>query len=200
MRSEKGFIWNFISIMLTFSFVSIMYLTFAILNFAIWNDYVIYNMQNITEQLETQGTIKMGVANWTLSMADQYRETNFHYDDIWFFAYMVFVISTLIGAYKSRQQNYFSFLSFLFYGIMFVLFLLTIFSTLTNWWNDEILTKMLPNTVILLPKFYYYLNHIGIFSTVHLALCLIVNLFDFDFALINAKKKKESDAIDEEVV
>lgn len=139
--SKKGFLMNTISWILIFSFLSIFYLSIAILNFALWNDYVMYNMQNLTEQLEDDGVIKLGVANYTQTVGDQFRETNFHWDDIWFMCYLIFVMATLVSAYKSKPQNYFGFLTFLFYGIMFVLFLLTIFASFTTWWNDQVLIK-----------------------------------------------------------
>jgi len=198
--NKKSFMIDIISWILIFSFVSIFYITIAILNFALWNDYVIYNMQNITEDLEIVGTIKAGTANFTQTAADQFRTTNFHFDDIWFLGYFIFVFTSLVASYRAKQQNYFSFLSFLFYGIMFVLFLLTIFSTLTTWWQTEILEKMLPDTAINLPKFYFYVENIGIFSTIHLALCLIVNLFDFKLAFMKAAKKQEEISFDDEVI
>lgn len=191
MRNKKGNIFEFTGIILLFSFISIVYLTIAILNFGVWNDYVLYNMQNITETLGQQGIISNETVQFTQGAADQFRTLNFHFDDLWFAIYMVFVFITLVAAYKSPPINYFSFLGVLFYGIMFILFMLTIFSTLTNWFNDNILQNIVPSAEIILPKFYFYLEHIGIFSAVHLVLCLIVNLFNFDMGTIKQSKQKE---------
>lgn len=182
---------NILAWIVIFGFVSVVYLTIAILNYAVMNDYVLYNLQNLTEDLENSHVIKAGVANFTQDAADRYRETNFHYDDIWALAYMILIIGTIAAAYESRQQNYIGFLSMLFYGIMFVLFIITIVSTVTNWFNDEILVKMLPDVVILLPKFYYYLDHIGVFSAVHVVVCLLVNVMNFDLSRIRQSKEKE---------
>lgn len=176
---------------LLFSLVSIVYISFALINFAAVNDYVFYEMQNITETLERDAIIRAGTANFTLSAADSYRTTNLHIDDFWLFLYMVFFISTLITAYKTRQKNYYSFLSIMFYGIMFILFLLSIFASLTDWFNEQVLLRALPNAIILLPKFYFFLEHIGIFTSIQVVACLVVNQLNFDFATIRERRKKE---------
>lgn len=196
---KKGNILQISGLILLFSFVSIIYLTLSIMHFGIFNDYLFYEMQNITETLEEQGTIKAGISNITITYADQFRQFNFHFDDIWFAIYLAFIMSSFIMAYYARPHNYFGFLSLLFYGVMFFLFLLTIFQTLTNWWNTNILTQLIPGTVVLLPKFYYYINHIGIFSAIQLVLCMVINLIDFDFGKL-ADKKEQQDMGDEEII
>lgn len=201
-KRGQTFLWQLNVWILIFSFVSIIYITYAILNFAIINDYLLYNLQDISESLEVQGVVGTGFSNITQSFGNSYTSFNFHWDDLWFIAYWIFLISTLIAAYQSRQMNYFGFLPFLFYGIMFVLFLLTLFTTLTDWWKTEIMLALFPDIIIYLPKFYFYLDNIGIFSAVHIVLCLLVNLIDFDFGKIINRRKQEQQALqeDDEVV
>lgn len=200
MRKKKAVIYEISGLILFFSFISIFYITLAILQFAIWNDYVIWNMQNITETLESQGVLNNGTSLKTQVYADSYRNFNMHYDDIWFLVYALFIASSFVIAYRAKPQNYFGFLSVLFYGIMFLLFLLTIFVTLTNWWKDNILTRLLPEAIIHLPKFYYYLDHVGIFTAVQLVICLVINLVDFDFTKINQRKEQEKQSAEGEEV
>ena len=79
--------------------------------------------------------------------------------------------------------------------------MLTLVSTLTTWFRDSILLAMIPSATLIVPKFTYYLNHIGIFTAVHLALCLLVNMLDFDFSKIITRKKQETQIMkDDEVV
>lgn len=198
---KKGGILEISALTLVFSFISIIYIFIAVFLFATSNDYIFVELQNISETLEQQGIIKNGTSARTQTYGETYQEFNYHLDDLWFIAYLVFIISSLIVSYKAERQNYFSFLGILFYGLMFVLFLLTLFSTITNWFKDEILLSIVPTAYIVVPKFYYYLDHIGIFSAIHLVVCLLVNMIDLDLAKIFQKKKEEEAVMnDEEVV
>lgn len=199
---KKGNILNISGYVLVFSFVSIIYLFIAIFMFASANDYLFYNLQNITEEMENIGAVQSGTAALTQNWGNDYTNYNLHLDDFWLFAYVVFLISSFIVAYRTRRQNYFSFLGYLFYGIMFILYILTFFSIITNWFNENILMNVIPSAIILLPKFYYYLNHIGIFSAIQLGICLLLNQVDLNFAKIIQSKKKEEAALkeDEEIL
>lgn len=199
--NKKSQLFEVFGFALVFSFVSIICIFLAILNYGITNDYIIYNMQNLTEELNEDGIVNNKTVNYLQARADEYRNFNFHIDDIWFFLYLAFIISSFVVAYQTKPINYFGWLSILFYGIMFLLFVLTIFQTLTNWFNTEILVKIIPDAIILLPKFYYYVDHIGVFTAIQIVICLVINLVDFNFASIFAKKKQEQQALeDEEVV
>ena len=198
--NKKGSLTEIAGTSVVFSLTSIIYIFLAVLNYGIINDYIIFNMQNVTETLYNDGIIPNRTVNFMQARADEFRLFNFHFDDLWFLSYFVFVFSSLTLAYRTRQMNYFGFLNTLFYGVMFMLFVLSIFTTLTTWFNDNILLKILPGVIILLPKFYFYLEHIGLFTLVHFVLCMLINMVDLDFASIVRKKKKEDEVMDDEVV
>ena len=176
---------------LVFSLISIIYIFISIFSFTAINDNLFYNLQNITESLEHDGIVTNGTSALTQTFGDDFRNFNLKTDDLWLIAYTVFIMNSLVLSYKVSRLNYFSFLGFLFYGMMFILLLLSIFTTTTDWFKDEILTAIIPSAYILVPKFYYYLDHIGIFSAIHLGLCLLINMVDFDFLGINRRKKQE---------
>jgi len=186
---------------LVFSFISIIYIFISVFWYATANDYLFYELQNITETLENQGIVINGTSAFTQTFGDDFRNFNFHLDDLWFISYLIFIISSFVVSYRSRKMDNFSFLGILFYGIMGFLFILTIFSTLTTWFQNNILLAVLPTVHLIVPKFYYYLDHLGVFSAIHLVICLVINKVDFDFAKIFQKKKQEEQALkDEEVV
>jgi len=201
MGNKKGNILQISGWIVLFSLLSIVYITLALVNFVVINDYAIYSLQNISETLEEQGTLKPGFSNITLAWGNKFTNFNFHLDDLWFLVYFIFIVGTITLSYNIRFSNYFGFFSYLFYGIMFSLFLLTIYTSVTNWFKDEILIRMIPNAITLLPKFYYYLEHIGIFSAIHIVICLLVNVIDFDFSKnILRKKQEESVLKDDEII
>ena len=183
-----------------FSFISIIYIFSSIFLFATANDFLFFNMQNLTEELENQNIVKEGTAALTQTFGDDFTNFELHLDDLWLIAYILFIISSLVVCYKADRQNYYSFLGWLFYGIMFFLFVLTLFSTITDWFKDELLLTILPNVALVIPKFFFFLDNIGIFSGIHLIVCLLVNMVDFDFAKIFQKKKLEQKALEDNEV
>lgn len=198
---KKAVLGQVAAFALIFAFISIIYIFISVFMYAAANDYLFYNLQNFTEQMEADGIVKSGTAARTQSYGDDFTNFNLHLDDLWLIAYLVFLISSFVVSYKADRQSYFSFLGLLFYGIMFLLFILTIFSTLTTWFKTDILLKVIPTAYLIVPKFYYYLDNIGIFSVVHLVICAVLNMVDFDLPTIFQKKKREQQALeDEEIV
>lgn len=197
---KKAQISNILGYIMIFSFASIVVIFISVLSYGITNDYILYNVQEVVDTLGNQSLLENNTVSFLQDIGDEFREFNFHWDDLWFLSYILFWISSLVVAYRVKKQNYFSFLGMLFYGVMAILFVLTIFSTLTNWFKDNILINILPSISILLPKFYYYLDNIGIFSALQIGFCLLINMVDFDFAKIFQRKQKENEAIKSEEV
>lgn len=177
--------------------MSILYIFVSLFMYGISNDYLFYQLQNVTETLEGSGHLNAGTANLTQTFGDSYTNFNFHIDDLWFISYLIFFISSITVAYKTRIHGYFTKLGFLFYFIMFVLFLLSIFSTLTDWFNTEILEKVFPTAIIFVPKFYWYVAHLGIVTLIHLVLCTLISMVDFDIAKIVARRKQEEQVLED---
>ena len=189
------------AVVMVFSFISIIYMFIAVMQIGITNDYILYNVQAVVDNLGNQSILGNNTVAYLQTVGDTYTSFNFHLDDVWFLVYVMFIITSFITAYQARGNNYFTFLGMLFYGTMFLMFILTIFTTLTEWFRDEVLLALLPTVSLVIPKFYFYLDNIGIISLIHIVACLIINMVDFDFAKIFAKKKQEQNALeDEEVV
>lgn len=185
---------------IVFSFLSIVFIFLSLFNYAAANDYLFFNLQNLTETMEEEGLVQAGTSTLTQGFADDFRTFNLNTDNLWLIAYIIFISSSLMMAYKTKVEGYFTALGYLFYVMMFVLFLLTIFATLTNWFNEEILEAVFPAAVIMVPKFYFYLNHIGIFTAVHLTVCLLISLVDFDFTKFYGRRKQEKKALEDNEV
>ena len=65
----------------------------------------------------------------------------------------MFLASTLLYSYIINATNDVGFMSFVFYGIMMILFILGLVDLTTTWWQDQILNKLLPNAMTNMPKF-----------------------------------------------
>lgn len=194
---KKGGIMKISAIAVAFSFLSIVFIFIALFNYAVANDFLFYELQNITETLQEDGIVSVGTAELTQTFADDFRTFNFNTDNLWLVSYIIFVSSSLVMAYRTKVEGYFTSFGYLFYIMMFVLFVLTLFSTLTNWFNDQILEAVFPAAVIMVPMFYFYLNHLGTFTAVHLVVCVLVSLVDFDFTKFHGRKKQEKQALED---
>jgi hypothetical protein len=181
-----------------FSLLSIIFIFIAILNIGIVNDYVLYTLEGVAQNMTNQGTINNVSMTAIDNASNGYTNFDFKIDDLWFIAYLVFLISSFIAAYTSRKKDYFSFFGYMFYIIMFFLFMLSIFATVTNWFNVNILLAVIPSSELVLPKFYFYLSHIGVFSLFQMVVCLVINQLDFDFTKIIGRKKLEEKTLEED--
>lgn len=185
-----------------FGFISIIFIFLATLQIGIYNDYILFGVQDAADLMHNNHSI---LKNNTMEFLDQsgtrFSSFNYYLDDIWLFIYIAFWVSSLVTAYLSEKENYFTFLGMLFYGTMAILFVLWIFTTITDWFRVEILLKIMPYTVITMPKFYFYLDNIGLFSLGQVVICMVVNMFDFDFVKIKFRRKQEEKAFeDSEIV
>lgn len=183
-----------------FSLIAIIYFTFALIQFGVTNDYMFYNMQEISEDLTDNGVVLNTTADLTLSMFENYREIPKHLDSLFLGIYILFVFSTLIYSYYTQELNHVGMFGYLFFGIMVFLFIVGVVDTLTTWWQTEILDTILPFTLYSTPIFNYYISHIGMFSLIHCLLCLFANKIDLDFSKGILRKEKEREAIDNEVL
>jgi hypothetical protein len=185
-----------------FSFISIIFIFIAALQIGVYNDYILYSVQDAADVMYyNQSMLTNNSYNFISDSGTRFSSFNFYLDELWLFCYLAFFVSSLVSAYMSEKENYFTFLGMLFYGTMAILFLLGLFTTLTDWFKVEILLKILPYTVIAMPKFYFYLDHVGLFSLGQLVICMIINMVDFDFVKIIFRKKQENKAFeDNEIV
>jgi hypothetical protein len=156
-----------------------------------------YNVVDVTDQMVANGSAPNVVAAQVLEIAEAFRDNTTIYDNGFFIIWIMFVVSTFYMSYKADKENYFSAFGFLFFIGMLFLLVLSIFTTFSDWWTTQILEKMLPSIMTLLPKYGWYLEHIGLISFIQLTICVVLNLVDFDLAGIFNRKKKEQSALEQ---
>ena len=190
MTSNK--FYNNVWIMASLSFLSSIAVGFGLLIYAIFNDYVFYELGAVSADLETQGLMSSlfnnfieGIQGNVLILIPT------AIDWLWLFAFTLFVFSFLQNAYLSKRENYFSFLKFTTFTIMIVLFAMGLFTTLSTWFNDEIINKLLPNLVYATPFFSLYLDNVALVNLIIIGLAIILNFVDLDLARFRLRKQVE---------
>jgi len=162
--------------------------------YGIINDYGLFYLHNITATFSDMGLISSGITTSTDSAFATYLNTINYFDWFWLMSYISFVGTTVYISYITKSDNEFGFLTMLLYGTMIILFIVSIMEVFTNWLNVEILTAVMPNVINAMPKFNYYISHIGMFSFIHALVCLIVN--KIDIKLGDSVKKSDVEFID----
>ena len=162
------------------SLVSTVMLVFAIFIWGFTNDYLLYESNEAIQKLEGTGAVSQEDLDEAENIFGKYLEISFLFDWWWLGSYIFTFITTVLIAYKTREEEYFSWLTLVFYGVMFGLFFLSIINTFTEWWVDEILYNMMPIIQGMLPMFTHFSNNIGIYTFVHFLVLLVVNRWFFN--------------------
>lgn len=180
--------------LVSLSFISTLFIGFGLFFYAIFNDYLYYYLNQAVVSLESNGLIGSWVNTLMESMQDNILVLIPNtLDLLWVLAFLLFVIGFLSSAYYTKREGYFSALAFLTYGIMSVLFILGIFTTLSTWFQTEFIGKVMPNLVYTTPFFNLYLANVGLISTLLIALAIILNFVDFELTRFNIRKDAEND-------
>lgn len=159
------------------SLLSVVALTGAILTWAFMNDEVLLELHNQTSLLEDNGIITNTSRLQLEEMSEQHVNLVFYFDWWWMGSYLIFVLSTILVAYYSKEENYFGFLGTLFFGTMIFLFLISIITVLTDWWVADILYGAIPMLEGQMPMMNHYLENIGMYSFIHILICISANMF-----------------------
>jgi len=179
-----------------FGFMVVIYFLIAYLMFGVGNDYIAVPISNMTTNIN----FSTEIINAVDQVGNDYHNTNLQFFDYGFLiGYITVIIGGFTVAYSSRKLGYFSWLSGLFYGMQFLLMILGISLAYTNWIFDMIVA-MFPNMVINLPFFSYFLDNMGYIFLLQACAYFLVNTIDFDIATVLGRKKKEQQAIEDEIL
>lgn len=164
--------------------------------FSIGNDYIAIPLGNITGQANYSQNITGAIG----TVGEQYHNTNLIFFDYGFvLAYSVVFLIGLFLAYKTRALNYFNWFAGLLYVNMILLLVLGVSLMYTNWLLDMVI-KVMPGLNIQLPMTTYILDKMGVIFLCQSCIYFLVNVIDFDFITIQNRKKKEQQALDNEIV
>jgi len=180
------------------SLLSMVFLFFGVLLWAINNDYVISTLVEVSADLVSNDIITNTTYSNIDSTASVHAGYISYFDNIWFLVYLIFVGSTISIAYFSSRESDFSFLGMLFYGSLFFLFMVFIINSITDWFSAELLYNLIPNLEGEFPKFDIIMNNIGLISLIHFAVLIFANYLDLDLG--NSKGNASSTDKEDEVL
>lgn len=194
VKDKKGEMMQAVGVILFFSIMAVISALVGYFIFVTGNNYVVVPLTNTTNHTNFDPMINTGIQH----AAEEYQNTNLSIIDYGIlFAMVIMTGSGLMISYHSRQLDYFSFLSLLTYGLMVLLFILSLIEIVTDWFYSLVI-NLFPSIVIDLPILNWFLANIGVYFLLLVGAMLLLNQLDFDLAVINRRKNKEFE--DDEVV
>ena len=176
------------------SFFSTIAIGMGLFFYAVFNDYVYYYLNQAVIQLQNTGML----GSWVNDLMNTLQDTVLVLipnliDLLWVVTFIIFTFNFLKSAYFSKREGYFSALGFLTFGIMVILFVLSIFVELSTWFQTEFIAKVMPTLLYLTPFFSLYLQNIGLVNTALIFLAIILNFVDLNLTNFNIRKQQEKD-------
>lgn len=184
--------FNPVGFVLVFSFLSTIILFFAILFFAVLNNYALGDLYSLVGDFALAGTIPASFINIADNIISSIPKILPVIDFIWFGAFVSMIISTLINSYNNRRENYFSLLTTLVLGIIIFVYIGSYFIQMTDWFISEIFIRVLPGVSSYTPIFNWYLGNLAVINIVLFVLIIIANFVDLDFSKFFKRKEDES--------
>lgn len=176
------------------SFFSSIMIGIALFFYAVFNDYVYYNLNQAVLLLQNSGIIGTWVNDLMVTLQSTVLVLIPNLLDLlWVVTFIIFSFSFLKSAYYAKREGYLSALSFLTFGIMVVLFVMGIFVTLSEWFQAEFIAKLMPTLLYSTPFFSMYLNNIGLINTSLIFLAIVLNFVDLELAKFNFRKQNDQE-------
>lgn len=198
--NKKGNMYGLVFLIFIATILSALFVNVAIIQFGVTNDYVLFNLQNISEVMNLDGIVPNETINQTQSIADGFQETISWGDNLWFMIYLIFIILTILYAYRQKAESDYSFVAMMLLGIFILFFVGWITNVFVQWFTTNITLALLPTAFEYFPKYEWYVENAGIINAIHAVVLLLVTRLNFQFATRQNINKQELDALDNEEI
>lgn len=190
-------IWNFVFF---FGLISTIGIFISLLSYVMINDNIIYPTYNVINDVGENLNVPvdyLDVVDRATSILDYIPKA---IDYIWFAGYISLVVSLIKNSYFAKREGYFSIISLITFGIIFILFLSSIFFYINDYIINVLIYGVLSNVYTELTFFNFYLSNYGLLNTLVIFICIIANFVDFDFSKFNTRKDKEMQYQNDEII
>jgi len=180
-----------ISFLLVFPIISTIILGILLTLYVFFNDYIAVELINVLETLFTDGLISSNFLNAGSSIQDILNVVPNMIDSLFLLSFITMVFESIYISYRAKRKGYFEIFTYLSYGVIIFLFLLSIFKIVSDYLYDLFFNIMLENLTVELSFFTYYIDNMFIISLSILLLNIAVNYLDLNFLKFQQKKQDE---------
>lgn len=185
-----------ISYMLIGSFFLIFGLGVFIFQYVIFHDYYAVEISKMATDMVNEGTMS---SLWRDSIdyiiISSQQIINFA-DKIFMLTLAGFYMLLIRNSYYAKRVGYFTLFSLITFGLIFFLFMLSIYAELAEW-SYNLFMSAIPSVVAKVPFYTWYIDNIGLVNLFVISICILVNFFHFNFTGFNSRKS--SDLINNEI-
>lgn len=182
-------------ILISLSFASSIAIGMGLFLYSIFTDYLLYELNVVVVALQDANLI----GPWVNTFFETFQNDVLvliptALDLLWLLGFVTFTIAFLRSAYYTKREGYLSALGFLTFGTMILLFVMTIFITLSTWFQTEFVARVMPTLVYSTPFFSLYLENVGSVNITIICLAIILNFVDLELAKFNFRKSNDVEA------
>ena len=154
-------------------------------------DYAYVPLDNIAEDLETAGVMTSNFRNVIANFVPETLDWIPMMDFIFVIVMITFISNLFISSYNAKRIGYFSLLGFLTFGIMVVMFVSSIFESITDYVYNIFFNIILVNTVDAFTFLPFYIENFALINLIIFVTAILLNFFDLNFAEFFGRKQKE---------
>lgn len=167
------------SYVMLFAIVSVMAFFMAIFVYQVGDQYILTEIESVANSSYDQLGISNEMQNSISGNLDEYRNLNIPYD-LFFLASWISVLGlSIITAYNSREQSYYSFFGGLTLGLMLFLVVTGIVTTITDWIVVNLIQNVVNFNIETTPIFNFYISNLGIINFLWAFILLTINKLPF---------------------
>jgi len=184
--NKKGFSYLGLGIILSFAFLSMMYLFTSVFIFEVGDEYIISPSVEIFAETATQLDLDSQTLNTINSIDENYQSLEIPYD-MGFIILLVFsVIISFYTSFQARALGHGSFYGLLTIGMVFFLFMFGFVEILTNWFYDNMVFGFLEFDITnKAPLMYAFLQNSALYSFVWAMALILINKLDLGMNVFN---------------
>jgi len=182
---------NILATLLVLPIFSTLILGIVLLLYVVFNDYVMYNLVAVAEDMISNGLLSSLWNNPIAELNNLLAVIPQAVDFMFLISIVSMVFAMAFIAYRTSRNDYFDVFSYLGYGTVVFMFLLSIFKIVSDYIYDFFFNNLLKNLSVNLRYFTFYYDNMFWISLAILVLMVVINYVDFNNFKFAQKKKEE---------
>lgn len=191
MALNDGDFSKIMSTLIILPILSTLVLGLSLLLYVVFNDYIMYNLVNVAENMIIDGLISSLWTNPLLEISNILALIPQALDFLFLISLVAMVSSMIYVAYRTNRNDYFDIFSYLGYGTIVFMFLISIIKVISDYIFDFFFNTLLQNLNINLRYFTFYYDNMFWISLAVLVLMLVINYVDLNNFKFQQKKQQE---------
>lgn len=115
------------------------------------------------------------------NLVNDFKQFSFPYDLFFLFMWISYYVTTVVAAFKSNKEGFFSFFGFIFIGSLVLLLITSYMSNIAAWFMSEIFNTVFGDVTLSLSIFNFYISNLGIINFIWWLSLVMIAVIDKSF-------------------